>query len=249
MKVLVLLAGVLDPKWPVAASGAALPDRPADRLVLSPFDEAALEIALKLRDMQPGIAINAVVAGGHDATKLARAARALGIADVSTIALTAAWDQATTATELAKTCEGYDLILLGREFGDCDDGLIPPMLAGLLGYAYFGKAQAVEAADEVRLLRENGAFEERCHIVGNLVVSVTNDRRVRLRKPLMKNVMMARQAPVGTIEPASAPGHGVELLATHELAGTRAPVHCALIEGSLRHQAEQLAAMLIEARP
>ena len=50
MNIVVLIGGVHDPKWPIALGdeGSAIPA--AENQVLSPFDEAALEVALRIRD-------------------------------------------------------------------------------------------------------------------------------------------------------------------------------------------------------
>ncbi|KUR76775.1 hypothetical protein [Novosphingobium sp. Fuku2-ISO-50] len=247
MNILVLIAGVLDPKWPVAPFGDGLPERAADRLILSPFDEAALEIALRIRDAHSATAIRAIVAGGEEAIRLARAVAALNIADVATVALAAPWDQAATARELAAVCDDADLVLMGREFGDCDDGLVPPMLAGLLGKPFFGRVQVVETTGAIRLMREAAICEEWLTVAQPVVASVTNDRRTRLRKPLMKNVMMARQAQIGTLTHCAAPKGGADLAGVSAHAGARAMVDCAMIGGSPEDQASAIAALLVEA--
>ncbi len=248
MNIVVLIAGVLDPKWPITLTGGGLPARQVDRIIMSPFDEAALEIALRIRDVHPVTVIRAFVAGGEAGSKLARAVAALNITEVSTIQLDAPWDQASVAKELLQVCGQADLVLLGREFGDCDDGLVPPLLASLLGAEFFGRTQIVEAKDEVRLMRESGSFEEWLGIMGRVVASVTNDRRNRLRKPLMKNVMLARQASIGIAEVQSAASSGLEIEDVAELAGTRATTACAMIEGAPEEQARLLAALLLEAQ-
>lgn len=248
MNLLVLVAGVLDPKWPLASTDGGLPGPLAERMILSPFDEAALEIALRIRDARPDASIRAVVAGGEGGAKLARAVAALNIADVATVALQAPWDQAAVAHQLAALCGDAEMVLIGREFGDCDDGLVPPMLAGLLGRAYFGRTQFVEAAATIRLMREVGGHEEWLPLSGSVLASVTNDRRCRLRKPLMKNVMMARQAAIGTIEADAVPPRAIDFAGAHERAGARAPVDCAILDGPPEDQASRLAALLIEAR-
>jgi electron transfer flavoprotein beta subunit len=53
MKIVVAVAGVLDPKWPIELDAEGMPRIAAERMVMSPFDESALEIALRLRDMDP----------------------------------------------------------------------------------------------------------------------------------------------------------------------------------------------------
>ena len=124
---------------------------------------------------------------------------------------------------------------------------MPPLLAGQLGAEFFGRAQIVEAKDEVRLMRESGSFEEWLGVSGRLVASVTNDRRNRLRKPLMKNVMLARQASIGVAEVRSPASSGLEIDEVAELAGTRATTACAMIRGSAEAQAQSLATLLLGA--
>ncbi len=246
MNIVVLIAGVLDPKWPVAPDHGGLPVRQADRVIMSPFDEAALEVALKVRDAHPSTAVRAFVAGGVDGTRLARSVAAYNIADLSTVQLCRTWDQSSVARELAQLCGGADLVLLGREFGDCDDGLVPPLLASQLGATFFARAQIVETKGELRMMRESGGFEEWLSLRGRVVASITNDRRNRLRKPLMKNVMLARQARIGHAEVAAAASSGLEIEEVVELAGTRATTACAMIAGSPEEQARALAAILLE---
>jgi len=67
MNVLVLISGIADPKWPLPPQpdATALQIHASRYAVMSPFDEAALELALKLRDADPSVAITAVVAGGE----------------------------------------------------------------------------------------------------------------------------------------------------------------------------------------
>ncbi len=246
MNIVVLIAGVHDPKWPIMLCDDGLPARQVDRVIMSPFDEAALEIALRIRDAHPATAVRAFVAGGEAGTKLARAIAALNIAEVSTMQLDSPWDQASVAKELIQLCGQADLVLLGREFGDLDDGLVPPLLAGLLGAEYFGRAQVVDARNDVRLMRESGSFEEWLGMSGRLVASVTNDRRNRLRKPLMKNVMLARQASIGLAEVRGPAPSGLEIDDVAELAGTRATTACAMVGGSPEEQARTLASILLE---
>jgi electron transfer flavoprotein beta subunit len=246
MNIVVLIAGVLDPKWPIALTPGALPARQIDRVIMSPFDEAALEIALRIRDAHPATEVRAFVAGGEAGAKLARAVAAFNIAEVSTMQLDCPWDQASVANQLTQVCGHADLVLLGREFGDLDDGLVPPLLAGLLGAEFFGRTQFVEAKDEVRLMREFGSFEEWLGVKGRLVASVTNDRLNWLRKPLMKNVMLARQASIGLAEVRGPAPSGLEIDDVAELAGTRATTACAMVGGSPEEQARTLASILLE---
>lgn len=246
MNIVVLVAGVHDPRWPIAPEAAATES--AENRIMSPFDEAALEMALRVRDADPATTIVVRIAGGDASTKIARAVLALNIADVATFAAERPWDQAGLAQALVPLCAGADLVLLGREFGDFDDGLVPSALAGLLGLPYFGRAQTIAMTGAVSLMRENGADAERVTLAGPLVASVTNDRRTRLRKPLMKNVMQARHAGIGRIDVTAVPGAGLSLNRLQAASSTRAAVTCAFLDGRVEQQARSLADLLWESR-
>jgi electron transfer flavoprotein beta subunit len=248
VKIAVLIAGVHDPKWPIAAPDGHPPGADPDRQIMSPFDEAALEIALRIRDANAATSIRAFVAGGTSGAKIARAVAAFNPADISTVEIGTPWSQSAVADALMQLCSDCDLVLIGREFGDYDDGLVPPMLAAKLGVAFFGRAQVVEVKGGLRLMRESGSFEERCPVSDRLVVSVTNDRRTRLRKPLMKNVMLARQTAIGTAEISPSAPTGLQLRGAFERISSRVATTCTVIAGSSEQQALALASLLLAVR-
>ena len=253
MNIIVLIAGVHDPKWPIKADAVLTTDEAGTPRILSPFDEAALEIALRIRDADPAVTIAAIVAGGASAMRVARAVAAFPLARVSTLSLERPWDQGAVARAIAPFCGPLfgdaDLILMGREFGDWDDGLIPPTLAALLDRPFFARVQSVEAADGVTFMREVGAFAEHLPCPEKAVVSVTNDRRTRLRKPLMKNVMMARQAVIAELAAASPDDSALQFSALAPRSAGRNAGPCAMLDGLIEAQAHALADILWEARP
>ena len=134
------------------------------------------------------------------------------------------------------------------EFGDFDDGLVPPLVAQFLGVPFFGRAQIIEAGAPVMLARESGDVCERIALQGRLLVSVTNDRRTRLRKPLMKNVMMARQATLGTLVAYARQTPALDLNRLVACPSARASTDCTLVAGSTADQAQALADLLWAAR-
>ncbi len=83
MHIAVMIAGIADPKRPLArpASGdwADLIDAPTTPFKLSPFDEAALETALKFRDRDPATVITALVTDGSGDLALMRSVAAYRI--------------------------------------------------------------------------------------------------------------------------------------------------------------------------
>lgn len=203
MQVVVLLAGVVDPKWRLAGlglrAGTELAEESGLPRRLSPFDEAALETALKLRDADPAVRVTAVLPGDAASDALLRAVmafrphRAFRL-DTSAVPL---WDPVVAAQVLGAAVEAPDLVLMGREFGDGDDGVLPPLLAETRGWNFFGQAHAVALAEGgFRARRMRGQREESVLLPSPALVSLTNDRGNRLRHPLMKNVVLAKREPV-----------------------------------------------------
>jgi electron transfer flavoprotein beta subunit len=212
MQLVVLLAGIVDPKWRLErlalrpdagqADETGLPKR------LSPFDEAALETALKLRDADPAVRCSVVVVGDAASDPLLRAVlafrphRALRF-DTSGLAL---WDPFAAVRLLGAALDALgappDLVLMGREFGDADDGVLPALLAEARGFLFFGQAHAVMAGEGGLLaIRTRGPREEQQRLAPPALVSITNDRGNRLRHPLMKNVALAKRETLEILSP------------------------------------------------
>lgn len=244
MKIVVLIAGVHDPKWPIAPAGSNVPEAVADHQIMSPFDEAALEIALRIRDVNPDALIHVHVAGGIAGGKIARTVAAFNPAEISTVEINAPWDQSAVAEALTELCNSAQLVLIGREFGDFDDGLVPSMLAAKLGFGFFGRAQLVDMTGDISMVREVGSFEERCTVSKQFVISVTNDRRTRLRKPLMKNVMMARQTEIANVDISPKTSSCLKLIQAKSGSADRAATICTMFEGTYEQQAQALASLL-----
>lgn len=250
MKVLVLLAGALDPKWPVSAAalrpGAGA--RPAPRK-LSPFDESALECALKLRDARPDTVIHAVLAGSRAEEALARTVAAFRLDGVRNLVVdeALAWDAAALAGVLAGVVadSGAEVVLLGREFGDSDDGMLAPLLAERLDRPFVALAQVIRHGDAgLELLRDRGELVERIRFAPPLVASITNDKTNRLRFPLMKNVVLAKKLAIPGEQPAAAPAPAVVLAGVSDAPPEAAGEACRMLAGTPEEQAAELAALL-----
>lgn len=212
MNIVVLLAGIVDPKWPlqdlrlegdgVLAGEDKLPRN------LSPFDEAALETALKLRDADPEVKITAFLLGGPQHEQLLRVVAAFRLDRVFRVDYRPAhrWDVSLLACILKDALDAADarpeLLLIGREFGDCDDGALAPYLAEAWGWRFVGLAQEITRKDkDLKFLRGRGDLDEWLTLSAPAIASVTNDKSNRLRHPLLKNVMAAKRATFTVIAP------------------------------------------------
>ena len=151
------------------------------------------------------------------------------------------------ARHIAALPDTLPLILAGREIGDCDDGLLAPLLSAGLDRRFFGLAQEVRLeGGRVSFVRERGACHEVAVLAADLLVSVTNDRRNKLRRPLMKNVQAAKRATYPLAPTALPEGAGAALRKTSLRANARHPIACRKLEGPLHAQVTTLAEALKE---
>ncbi|MEJ1978727.1 MAG: hypothetical protein WDN49_24035 [Acetobacteraceae bacterium] len=137
-----------------------------------------------------------------------------------------------------------DLVLMGREFGDCDNGALPPYLAEAGGWRFVGQVQQVRAEDGVLVMRRTrGSDEEAIRLAPPLFVSVVNDRGNRLRHPLMKNVILARRETWPVLDGVTGAAEKGPLSARAAAATVRT-AGCQWLEGSVDAQANALAEWL-----
>jgi len=258
MRILLLLAGVTDIRFPLHALAineqGLIEEGDKARRILSPFDEAALEIALKLRDTRDNVQVDVLLLGGTNNEALLRTVAALRPDSVRRLDLQPAclWDAQFTARQIADLLAAEatpDLLLIGREFGDLDEGSIAVMLAQRLGYSLFALTQhAVWQGDTLCLLRERGTSEESLRVSGPLLASVTNDRRNKLRHPLMKNVFEAKRMTFAAVTAGTGGGTGLPLISLEAERVVERGGTCQLLEGGIAQQAEALAAYLNDQR-
>ena len=252
MNLLVLLSGVADPKWPLPAvvDADALRAHRRAHPALSPFDEAALELALKLRDADPATRIEAlfVAPAGEDALlRQVTSHRLDRVRALDSAALPPAWDASAFAAAIVKALGDIetDLILMGREFGDEDDGCVPGLLAHELGRSYCSQVLSLEARDGgVRVQRQQAdRLEYRLPSLPALV-AVVNHAGNRLRHPLLKNVMAARKMTFETIKTDSTVSGQLELAGRDAMPQAARELNCRMIDGDIDTQARWLAGVL-----
>jgi len=200
MEIVVLACGVADPKWPLPPdlTLATLQAHATRYAALSPFDEAAIEIALSLRDTDPEVRITALVASDEPLVRSIAGWRPDTIHRVD-LGAVPRWDAGAVAQALAAALGSLapqaDLVLVGREFGDFDDGAVPAATAHHAGLPYLPLVLRIEqVAGGWSALAQGSGGLERVRFTGRAMLSATNDPGNRLRHPLMKNVMLAKKA-------------------------------------------------------
>lgn len=131
----------------VQDSGEGL-DLAGVEMVVSPYDEYALEQALQVRDANSGSTIVAVSVGGDDAAKVLQQAFALGIDEGVLIKAEDAEPGAAAACIGAylKTVSP-DLVFCGRQAVDDDQWFLPAAIGEILDMPHMTAACAFELTD------------------------------------------------------------------------------------------------------
>lgn len=206
MKIIVSIKRVVDPDVQVRPlSDQTAVDLAGARMCMNPFDENALEEAVRLRER--GLASEIVVVSFGDATvqDSLRQALAMGATRAIWGQVPAGQDQLAIARLLSHLArrEAADLVLLGKQAIDEDAGQTAQMLAALLDWP---QAVAVSAltceGGWLRLSREVGEGSEALEVRLPAVVSAD----LRLNAPRfvkLPDLMKAKRQPIEALDCAA----------------------------------------------
>jgi len=169
--------------------------------VMSPFDEQAVEAALRIREAHPGTRITVMTLGPERARNALKHGLAMG-ADEGVLLTDTAFagsDSYTTALTLAaaiKKIGTVDLVLTGRQAADWDGGVVGAGIGELLGVPVIAFAKEVHIEDGVarveRVLDDGTETVETCLPA---VVTVSNELGAP-RAPSLRETMRAARKPV-----------------------------------------------------
>ncbi|WP_081563346.1 electron transfer flavoprotein subunit beta/FixA family protein [Parasaccharibacter apium] len=206
MKVLVPVKRVVDYniKPRIAADGSGV-ETQGVKMSMNPFDEIALEEALRLREKGQADEVVAVTIGAQVAQDVLRTAMAMG-ADRAILIQTDAEVEPRAVSSLLKAVvekEQPGLVSMGKQAIDDDMNATGQMLAARLGWPQGTFASKVEIADgRVEVAREVDGGTETVSL--SLPAVITAD--LRLNEPRyasLPNIMKARKKPLETIEAGS----------------------------------------------
>ena len=197
MKILVPIKRVVDYAVRVTLKdGAVALD--GVKMSINPFDEIALEAALKLREAGQASEVVVVSIGSDAVVEQLRAGLAMG-ADRA-IHITHEGDCAPIAAARALKALVVDeqprLVLLGKQAIDDDAGQVGPMMAAMLGWPQGTFASDITlSSDAVEVVREvDGGLAT--HTL-TLPAVITADLRLNTpRYPSLPNIMKAKSKPV-----------------------------------------------------
>ncbi len=233
MKVLVPVKRVVDfnVKIRVKADGSGV-DLANVKMSMNPFDEIAVEEAIRLKEAGKANEVIVVSIGPAQAQETLRTAMAMG-ADRAVLIKAEGTVEPLAVAKLLKgviEAEGPGLVILGKQAIDDDANQTGQMLAALLGWAQATFASKLELGDgRAKVTREvDGGLQA---IEVKLPAIVTAD--LRLNEPRyasLPNIMKAKKKPLEEKTPAD---YGVDVaprlkvLATEEPATRKAGVKVA----------------------
>lgn len=208
MKILVPIKRVVDPYAKVRplGDGSGL-DTVGAKFEINPFDEIALEEAVRIKERTAGTEVVAVTIAGAEAEEQLRKALAMGADRAILIEADTPFDPPAVANELkALVAEaGPDLVLMGKQSTDDDANQVGQMLAAKLDWPQATFASKIEIeGGAVRVTRETDSGEETLEM--DLPAVVTAD--LRLNEPryiALPGIIKARSKPLERRAPVTAP--------------------------------------------
>jgi electron transfer flavoprotein beta subunit len=211
MKVLVPVKRVVDynVKVRVKPDGSGV-DLANVKMSMNPFDEIAVEEAIRLKEKGVATEIIVVSVGVQQATETLRTALAMGADRGILVTTDVVTESLAVAKILAKIVEEEQpgLVILGKQAIDDDANQTGQMLAGLLGWPQGTFASKLAPADgAVHVTREiDGGLET---VALTLPAIVTTD--LRLNEPRyasLPNIMKAKSKPIAAKTPED---YGVDM--------------------------------------
>ncbi|WP_315924919.1 electron transfer flavoprotein subunit beta/FixA family protein [Mesorhizobium sp. SP-1A] len=205
MKVLVPVKRVVDAnvKVRVKADGSGV-ELANVKMAMNPFDEIAVEEAIRLKEAGKAEEIVVVSVGPAQAAETLRTALAMG----ADRAILVKVDEAVEPLGVAKVLKGVaeaeqpGIVILGKQAIDDDSNQTGQMLAALLGWSQGTFASKVEiAGDHAKVTREvDGGLQT---VELKLPAIVTADLRLNQpRYASLPNIMKAKKKPLDEKSPA-----------------------------------------------
>lgn len=203
MKVLVPVKRVVDPYATIhiKKDGSAVETQNV-KMAMNPFDEIAVEEAVRLKEKGPVTEIIVASIGDTSSQETLRHALALGADQALHIACDEMPEPLNIAKLLkwAQTKYQADWIIMGKQAIDNDCNQVGQMLAALLGWpmATFASNIHFQADNTVHVTREvDGGLET---LAVTLPAVITTDLRLNEpRYPALPNIMKAKRKPLESI--------------------------------------------------
>lgn len=206
MKVLVAIKRVVDfnVRIRVKSDGSGV-DTDNVKMSMNPFDENAIEEALRMREAGVASEVIAVSVGNAKSQETLRTALAMGADRAIHITCDDPVEPLAVAGLIQKIVdqESPDVVILGKQAIDDDNNQTGQMLAALLNWPQGSFASKAEFnGDTLSLTRETDNGLETLAL--QLPAVITTDLRLNEpRYPKLPDIMKAKRKPIDSIEAAS----------------------------------------------
>ena len=194
-KIAVLVKQVPDTNSKIMVSGDSV-DLSNVKMVMSPYDEFAVENALRHRESTGGT-VTAITVGGPGSEKVLKDAKAIGVDEIIRIECESYMDSNALQSVLSGLIsqDGFELVYCGKSAADTGAGSTGPGLAEHLGWS--SVSNIIES-------RFDGNFSVVAPLNdGNAVIEVSlpaviscDKGNTKVRKPNVKGIMQAKRAQV-----------------------------------------------------
>lgn len=215
MKILVLVKRVIDPyAKPVPNAAGTDIDYSTVKFEINPFDEIALEEAVRLKEAGMATQVVILSVGAAEAQEQLRKGLAMGADEAILVESADDWDPLALGKELKSWIDEIqpNLILMGKQSTDGDNNQIGQILATLLDWPLACNASKLTVAGEsVTVERETDMGEETVQF--NLPGIVTAD--LRLNEPryiALPAIIKARSKPLAQKPPKSGASSRIKLV-------------------------------------
>jgi electron transfer flavoprotein beta subunit len=204
MKILVPVKRVVDTyvKIRVKSDGSGV-DLANVKMSMNPFDEIAVEEAIRIKERGEASEVVAVTIGNAKAQDTLRTALAMG-ADRAILVKTDAGVEPLAVAKLLKAVvetEKPDIVIMGKQAIDDDCNQTGQMLAGLLGVPQGTFASKIDlSGDKVKVTREVDGGLETIELSKPAVIT-TDLRLNEPRYASLPNIMKAKKKPIDETAP------------------------------------------------
>ena len=216
MRIVVCICQVPDTAAAIAVADGEL-DLARVSWVMNPYDEYAVEEAVRLKEQFPESEVVVMTVTEGPARELLQKALAMGADRAVELLALSAPDSFGIASALAGAIRNRylqmppDLVLCGKESFDHQNGAVPAMLASLLDIPFAGPVTALRAEEGgLELERETECGMECLRASFPVVVSAGKGLNTP-RKTGIRQVMEARKKPIETISAGELPAPRINL--------------------------------------
>ena len=225
--------------------------------VMNPYDEFAVEEALRIKEKHGQVEITAISVGGNRAKDVLRIALSMGIdravhlTDSSFEGLNSQGVAQVLARAMQKL--GFDLILCGKQAVDMDSAQVGPALAEILGLPQVGVVTKLEFDSHWQRLRAWRQIEGATEIVesGIPCVITTQKGLNEPRYPSLRGILAAKKKEIPEWGPSQVEPEGKlgPLTSRVQIVGLQNPpprIAGRILEGEVGEKVRELVRLLRE---